>query len=289
MTHPKAARISPESKPIAYGAALLAAAIYGGAFASSFFGQASLAQFMLIPEPLHFVAPAVVDLALILFTMATLVRRSRGESTLVTNLATAFWTVVSITANIAHVLIPAGPYSSWSAGTYAGATFSALMPLAALGASLVVENVLIARPEAVRAVAKEENTAPAAVTKSPLAPAPARVQLKSVPPVAPKPQAATPERLPEAAQATIVPEASTPRPAVPARTSVQAVAAPQPVAVSPVPRNSPSKADRTSSIYDLKEGEGLTWKKISARTGLSESTAKRRYKDELEERQLQSA
>lgn len=280
MTYPKAARISPESKPIAYGAAVLAGGIYLGAFASSFFGQASLARFMLIPEPLHFVVPAVVDLALILFTMATLVRRSRGESTLVTNLATAFWTVVSITANVAHVLIPAGPYASWSAGTYAGATFSALMPLAALGASLVVENVLIAPPEDEKAAVKEEAAAPVAVTKGSLTPAPAGVQLKSVPPVASEPQAATHQRRPEAVQAPSVTEAT--------RTSVQAVT-PRPVAVPPVPRTPTDKADRALSIWSLKDDEGLTWAEISAKTGLSVSTAKRRYKDELEERQLHSA
>ncbi len=146
MTHPKAARISPDSRPIAYGAAGLATLIYLGAFATSFFGQASLAAYMLIPQQLQYVAPAVVDLALILFTLATLVRKSRGESTLVANLATGFWTAVSIGANVSHVLIPAGPPTSWTAGIYAGAALSALMPLAALGASLVIENVLIAGP-----------------------------------------------------------------------------------------------------------------------------------------------
>src|SRR5688500_18510373 len=145
MTQPKPARISPDRRPITYCAAGLAAAIYSGAFVNSFFVQASLAAYNLIPHDLQYVVPAAFDLDLILFTLATLVRKSRGESTVLTNMATGFWTLVSITANIVHVLIPAGPQSSWTAGTFAGAALSALMPLAALGASLVIENVLIAR------------------------------------------------------------------------------------------------------------------------------------------------
>ncbi|WP_461171995.1 hypothetical protein M1D93_13230 [Arthrobacter sp. Z1-9] len=154
------------------------------------------------------------------------------------------------------------------------------MPLAALGASLVVENVLIARPEGVQAAAKEEVTAQAAATKSPLAPAPARVQLKSVPHAAPEPQTARP--ITEVGQATSVPAVSAPRP------SVQAVT-PRPAAVPPVPQTSTGKTDRALSIRGLKDEEGLTWAEISSQTGLSVSTAKRRYKEEQEEPQLQSA
>ncbi|KRF04346.1 hypothetical protein ASH00_14680 [Arthrobacter sp. Soil782] len=148
MPHPKKpARISPESRPVAYGAATLAVLIYAGAFAASYHGLMDLAQHMLIPRQLHYVVPAVVDLALVLFTLATLLRRHRGESTVVTNLAAAFWVAVSIAGNVFHVLIPAGALETWTVSTYAGASLAALMPIAALGASLVLENVLIARPD----------------------------------------------------------------------------------------------------------------------------------------------
>lgn len=287
MTHLKAARISPDSRPIAYGAAGLAAAIYLGAFATSFFGQASLAQFMLIPGPLQFVAPAVVDLALILFTVATLVRRSRSESTLVTNLATGFWTAVSIAANIAHVLIPAGPLPQWSPGTYAGATLSALMPLAALGASLVVENVLIARPGGAK-----------------VAPAAAKLAApEASKPAIPMPSVA--DSMEPKLTATIVSDTKTEKasrigskrlqePPLPEPSSPEAthsVASARAIVGKPELRctdwESLTKAERASRIQELKD-EGLSLPKISGRLGVSLSTVKR-CKSEQEERQLQDA
>ncbi|MCO4263774.1 DUF2637 domain-containing protein [Pseudarthrobacter sp. MDT3-26] len=280
MTHPKAARISPDSRPIAYGAAALASAIYLGAFATSFFGQASLAKFMLIPEQLQYVAPAVIDLALILFTMATLVRRSRGESTLITNLMTSFWTTVSITANIVHVLIPAGPQSSWSAGTYAGAALSALMPLAALGASLVIENVLIARPE------PEAVAGPAVAAKPVRPPSPALAQ--------PKPKAAALTSAPSPANdASPVVE-----PVAEATAPVQApgppvVAAPLPASHTPQVRRFVdaskvdwevlTRAERWDLVQSMKEKDHtLSNPVIAEHLGVSLSTIKRLKPEEQE-------
>lgn len=285
MTQPKAARISPDSRLIAYGAAGLASAIYLGAFATSFFGQASLAQHMLIPSQLQFVAPAVVDLALILFTLATLVRRSRGESTLITNLATAGWTMVSIVANIFHVLIPAGRPESWSAGTYAGATLSALMPLAALGASLVIENVLIARPGAEQAGMEDTNVAaPGIASKGASAqePSVARIEPESAATGAgPSPvqdASRRKEELPVFAKALTVPAARQ------VQGLATAVTSPPPAA-PPVDWDSLTKAERASLIHALKD-EGLSFPKISDLLGVSLSTVKR-FRADLEERRLQ--
>lgn len=294
MTHPKAARISPDSRPIAYGAAGLATLIYLGAFATSFFGQASLAAHMLIPQQLQYVAPAVVDLALILFTLATLVRKSRGESTLVTNLATGFWTAVSITANIFHVLIPAGPQASWTAGTFAGAALSALMPLAALGASLVIENVLIARPshediEPVKAAAAvpvtEANHLPVS--------APAKIAPKATTPVEAGPAAVqnTPAVLvPSLVAAEPVRETGSTPPAVPVSAPLPAPRAGQerqPVQVSAVDWAALSKAEQIDQVLTLKAA-GRTNPEISQQLGVSLSTVKR-LKAESEARQLQLA
>lgn len=186
MTHATAARISPESRPVAFAAAGLAAAIYLGAFAASFFGLASLAAFMAVPVALQYVVPAVIDLALILFTLATLLRRARGLSTWKTNTATAFWILVSMAANTFHVLVAAGPASSWGVGTYAGATLSALMPLSALGASLVLENLLIEDPKPAAAVDPAADVTPVAAaveptTLAPALPEPVRTALHAVP------------------------------------------------------------------------------------------------------------
>jgi hypothetical protein len=284
VTHPKGARISPDSRPIAYGAAGLASAIYLGAFATSFFGQASLAQHMLIPAQLQYVAPAVVDLALILFTMTTLVRRSRGESTLITNLATAFWTLVSIAANIFHVLIPAGPQASWSAGTYAGAALSALMPLAALGASLVIENVLIARPAPEPAVIREsvEVTQPADAPK-PSAPVLVQPGLKAATPVVMPSSVPVKDQLRVAEPVAVATEPRpTPAP-VHASRPVVAVAS-QPASHKPQAHESVfapevdwealSKSERWELIQSMK-AQKLSIPVIARQLGVSPSTVKR--------------
>lgn len=280
VTHPKAARISPDSRAIAYGAAALASAIYLGAFTTSFFGQASLAKFMLIPEQLQYVAPAVIDLALILFTMATLVRRSRGESTLITNLMTSFWTGVSITANIAHILIPAGPQSSWYAGTYAGAALSALMPLAALGASLVIENVLIARPE------PETVAEPAVAAKRVTSPSPAVAQSK------PKAAAHTSAPSPaNDASPVVEPGAEAMAPVQAPRAAV--AAAPLPASNTPQVRRSVgaptvdwevlSRAERWDLVQSMKERDStLSNPVIAEQLGVSLSTIKRLKPEEQE-------
>ncbi|MGV0109028.1 hypothetical protein [Arthrobacter sp. CP30] len=70
-----------------------------------------------------------------------------------------FWVVARIVADVVHLLIPAGPQETWTTGTYAGASISALRPIAALGASLVFENVLIARE--VKPSAEPADTLPA--------------------------------------------------------------------------------------------------------------------------------
>ncbi len=285
MTHPRAARISPDSRPIAYGAAGLASAIYLGAFATSFFGQSSLAAYMLIPPQLQYVAPAVVDLALILFTLATLVRRSRGESTLVTNLATGFWTAVSIAANVFHVLIPAGPQTSWTAGTFAGAALSALMPLAALGASLVIENVLIARPgvEVTPPVAAEV-VAPDVEPKHLAVPVPAVVRAEpkqALPAVIEAPPALIQEVPVESVPVLVeVHPAPAPRPAAP-------LPAPRPVQDSTVAWAALSKAEQADLVQALKD-DGLSIPKIADQVGVSVSTIKR-VRAETEVRQLQVA
>lgn len=296
MTHPKAARISPDSRPIAFGAAGLASAIYLGAFATSFFGQSSLAAYMLIPPQLQYVAPAVVDLALILFTLATLVRRSRGESTLITNLATGFWTAVSIAANIFHVLIPAGPQASWTAGGYAGAALSALMPIAALGASLVIENVLIARPGIeVSAPVVTEEAAPDIEPEHLAVPVP--VEPKRELPVA---VAAAPALIQEVpAESVTVPvlvearPAPAPRPAPPAAAAAAPLPAPRPVQQRQSAQDSTaawaalSRAEQADLVQALKD-DGLSIPKIADQMGVSVSTIKR-VRAETEVSQLQMA
>lgn len=253
MTQAKAARIKPDSSAIAYGAAGLATAIYLGAFATSFFGQASLAAYMQIPEPIHFIVPIVIDLALVLFTLATLVRRSRKESTVFTNGATTFWTLVSVAANVLHVLVPAGEPAAWTAGTYVGATLSALMPLAALGSSLVVESVLIE---------------PASKSETVAEPVAAQVQVKD-PVVKPVARAAviTPAPLPEPQ----VPVASRPAPVarVQEQSPAQQLASKKNGEWSVL--SMPERAERVRALGE----RGMSIPKIAEALGTSESTVKR--------------
>lgn len=253
MTNAKAARIKPDSKPIAYGAAGLALAIYIGAFSTSFSGQAALAAaHMQIPIPMQYCVPGVIDLALVLFTLATLLRRARNESTVFTNAATAFWTLVSIAANVLHVLVPAGDPSTWIPGTYAGAALSALMPLAALGSSMVVENVLIE---------------PAAAAEQP----PQPVKILEIAPVSAQPV----KDVPAAALTAVRSEPVAPKPAV--ATKPAAIKAPSVISSHPAQEgtwSAMSKEQRAEKVQEL-GASGLAIPKIAEKLGTSESTVKR--------------
>ncbi|MEW1813056.1 DUF2637 domain-containing protein [Pseudarthrobacter phenanthrenivorans] len=249
----KTARISPESRPIAYTAVGVAALIYTGAFTTSFFGQAALAAHMAIPAALQYVVPIVIDLALVLFTLATLLRKTRGETTLWPNIMTAFWTLVSISANVLHVFVPAGPVESWNFGTYTGAALSALMPLGALGASLVLENLLIERPTA------------SAVSAPKVEQPPAEVMETGVPVV----------------------EAPTPvtRPFTPAEAGMPALTlVPVPAAAAPT-RLKPARVTLAANSDDITDqvlaykAEGRSNPAIAALVGKSESTVKRILKE----------
>jgi hypothetical protein len=264
MSHAKAARISPESRPVAFAAAGFAAAIYAGSFAASFFGLASLAAFMAIPAALQYVVPAVIDLALVLFTLATLLRRARGQSTWMTNAATAFWILVSMAANTFHVLVAA---SDWGVGTYAGATLSALMPLSGLGASLVLENLFI--EDAASAV----SPIAAPVAKA-TAPAPATV-VAAAPVTAPVIAAERPEpKLTEIPAAIAVAAAAAPRQTVVASASTPAKARPA-TADPKAAWTAASEAERISIVLGLKADKKKSNPQIAAEAGTSVSSMKR--------------
>ncbi|WP_018771406.1 DUF2637 domain-containing protein [Arthrobacter sp. 162MFSha1.1] len=255
----KTARISPESRPIAYTAVGVASLIYAGAFTTSFFGQAALAVHMAIPAALQYVVPVVIDLALVLFTLATLLRKTRGESTLWTNIMTGFWTATSIVSNIAHVLVPAGPAESWSFGTYTGAALSALMPLGALGASLVLENLLIEPPTATAAVSAPKVERPAAEV------AEARV---------PVVEASAPVTRPAASEAAVMPApalVAVPTPATPSRPKAAKVATP-----NAKPSLTP---EQRRQILALAKGNELSKPKIAEEVGASLSSVKRVIKE----------
>ncbi|KIC68698.1 DUF2637 domain-containing protein [Pseudarthrobacter phenanthrenivorans] len=262
----KAARISPESRPIAFTAVGVATLIYAGAFTTSFFGQAALAAHMAIPSALQYVVPVVVDLALVLFTLATLLRKTRGESTLWTNLATAAWTTVSIAANVLHVLVPAGAAESWNFGIYTGAALSALMPLGALGASLVLENLLIEPPAAVHPAASAVVAVPVAKEPAVEAPDAPSEPAPAVEAPAARPTVLTAAERPAAALASVPALSVRPTPA-------------RPQAARPVAASKVTSDPRVIAQVLAHKAEGKSIPAIADLVGKSESTVKRYIKD----------
>jgi len=270
MSHAKAARISPESRRVAFAAAGVAAAIYAGSFAASFSGLASLAAFMEINVALQYVVPVVVDLALVLFTLATLVRRARGQSTWMTNIATTFWIVISMSANLFHVLVAHDP-SIWGVGNYAGATLSALMPLSGLGAGLVLENLFIGDPApaespvAVPAAEVAAQTVVAASVAVPVIAAAERTEIPAAPRLAVA-AAASPRK-------PVVASVSTPAKARPATADPKA-AWDAAKAVKDAWDAAASKEEQTSVAQGLKD-VGKSNPQIAIAVGASLSTIKR--------------
>lgn len=135
----RAARILPDGPAFGYGVLSSVIAVFIAAFSISFTGQAEMARtYMGLTGPIRFAVPLVIDLSLLVYAASALVRRARGESVRWAVIATAFWTAISIGANMVHALQPSSILVTGALAT--------LAPLAILMSSLTIESLLVAPP-----------------------------------------------------------------------------------------------------------------------------------------------
>lgn len=140
-------RISPESPLLAHTAVALALMVAASSFVVSFTGLIAAAGWAGIPPLLRPALPIVVDSSILVFTVAAVVARGRGESTRLAWGSVGAFTAVSVITNAAHA-IGDDISTATSTGTYAlGALLAGIMPLACLVATHTVVSLVVAPPE----------------------------------------------------------------------------------------------------------------------------------------------
>jgi hypothetical protein len=145
LTSTKPARIRPDSKGVVYVTAVLVLLILIAAFSVSFAGQMTVGAWAGLTGLRQLAVPVAIDSVILVFSLAANVKRSRGESTRVAWVTVTFFTFVSMTFNVLHVIVPALK-TGVTAEALIGGAVSGLMPLLILLATHMMSDLLVAPP-----------------------------------------------------------------------------------------------------------------------------------------------
>lgn len=122
----------------------LVAVLAVASFTLSFLGLMQAAAWAGIPEQLRWLVPIVVDSTILVYAVAASVQRARGESTTLSWVAVGFFTAVSVLANGAHVLAPAGVPATMDVTVMFGAFLAAIMPVSLFFATETTVKLVVA-------------------------------------------------------------------------------------------------------------------------------------------------
>lgn len=135
-------RLDADAKPVAWTLAGLLTVTAAAAMALSFQAHAQVAAERLGAGRLATAYPVAVDGALVGLAVAMLVQARRGESRILSGLFLCFFTLLSSTVNVVHVLdLPA-----LVSLPYIGAALGALLPVMVLGLTEVLCRVIFSLP-----------------------------------------------------------------------------------------------------------------------------------------------
>ncbi|GEB46982.1 hypothetical protein MTE01_29270 [Microbacterium testaceum] len=156
MSH-SPARINPDSRGVLFLAVGITVLLALASFLLSYAGLVAVAAWAAVPAWLSWAVPVTIDGAILVYTLAALVFRARGEGARVAWASLSLFTALSVAANAAH---------AWDAGqgdprAGLGAVIAGLAPVAVLLTTHTLARLIIAPP--LRAEASETVAAPWAV------------------------------------------------------------------------------------------------------------------------------
>lgn len=137
-------RIEPDSRTMLMLSLTLVGVLAAASFTLSFLGLIQAASWAGIPEYLRWLVPIVVDSTILVYAVAASVQRARGDSTTLSWVAVGFFTLVSVLANAAHVLAPAGVAAALDSTVIFGAFLAAIMPVSLFFATETTVNLVVA-------------------------------------------------------------------------------------------------------------------------------------------------
>ncbi|MBW9207977.1 DUF2637 domain-containing protein [Mumia sp. zg.B17] len=156
FTVPRRMTISTESRVLLWLAVLGAATLSAVTFMLSFAGLVDVAAWANIRPSLRWAVPVFIDGAIIVYTVAVLVERGRGQRPIFAWTALATFTVVSVSANGSHAWAAHGVLT-WQ--TVVGTLIAALPPLGQLAATHTMARLVVEPPPAHSRPAPEPTTA----------------------------------------------------------------------------------------------------------------------------------
>ncbi|WP_454728847.1 DUF2637 domain-containing protein [Cellulosimicrobium protaetiae] len=155
------ARINPDNRVMLAGLLLVLVAVAAASFTLSFTGLSAAAPWVALPARLAWLVPVVLEVAMLVYVGAALLRAHRGQSARLAWTLVWVLTTVSSAINAAHAW-DAGP-QGWQGAV--GAALAGMFPFMTLAAAHVVVDVAFAaRPDAVAAT--DADTATVADTEA---------------------------------------------------------------------------------------------------------------------------
>lgn len=160
----RGAFINPDSRGVLILEILLVVTLGVVSFILSYNGLVAVALWAAVPPHLVWAVPVTVDGAILVYTLAALVFRARGESSVIAWTSLTVFTLLSVTANAAHAWVEA-PFLDFRA--VLGMIIAGLAPVAVLLTTHTLARLVVARPEARTAVAAVPAPVPTPVRASP--------------------------------------------------------------------------------------------------------------------------
>ncbi|WP_336628488.1 MULTISPECIES: DUF2637 domain-containing protein [unclassified Microbacterium] len=137
-----ASRIQPDSRPVLIIATVITALLAAVSFLLSFNGLAEAASWANVPAWLAWALPAYVDGAILVYTVAALVFRSRGDDARLEWAALALFAALSVAANGVHAWTAAPAWLQVALGV----TLAALAPVSVLLTTHTIAKLIVAPP-----------------------------------------------------------------------------------------------------------------------------------------------
>lgn len=136
------ARLNPDSVPMLWAAVITATIIAVASFLWSWDAIIEVSSWAGLAPGRAWVAPVVVDGAILVYTIAALVQRARGESARLAWFALTLFTVVSVALNAAHGWTTSTGSQPWQ--RTAGTILAALAPVAVFLSTHTLARLLVA-------------------------------------------------------------------------------------------------------------------------------------------------
>ncbi|UDL14829.1 membrane protein [Microbacterium phage Gretchen] len=137
-------RIQPDSRPVLIVATVITALLAAVSFLLSFNGLAEAASWANVPGWLAWALPAYVDGAILVYTVAALVFRSRGDDARLEWAALGLFAALSVAANGVHAWTTAPEWLQVALGV----TLAALAPVSVLLTTHTIAKLIVAPPGA---------------------------------------------------------------------------------------------------------------------------------------------